>query len=132
MQECQSRPLEKQTNQAGRYLRMNTEDQSILEKDLSLIQMMEEARDNIPWELESPPCVCIGLNSKIALHYFSECKKWGIRWTYTNPGEVVPDALIWQYYDKYKDGVQAFNSLAKKWSVDLSQVKRIKTDFHSL
>ena len=96
--------------------------------DQEIIRMLNQARDNIHWELESESYVWHGKHYKRVLRYVPEWKEWAVYDIFAETGKAM-EPWTYCYYKKYEDALRAFNLWCEFDYLDPSKTKRIKPVF---
>ena len=91
--------------------------------------LLNQARNNIHWELESETYDWYGTNFKIVLRYVRERKEWAVYEIYADTGKEMNSSGLWGYYKKYEDALLAFNLWCEFDRTDPAKTKRTKPVF---
>ena len=100
------------------------------EKD-RLLSTLNQARDNIHWELDSPVYDFVGFEHKLVLRFSTERRKWALCDIDANTGEVVRPYSWWFYFKRYEDAVKDFKLWCLSLDLDPTKVKRTKIVFNT-
>ena len=91
--------------------------------------LLNQARDNIHWELESDAYDWNGTNYKYVLRYVPGRKEWAVYEIYAKTGKEVNFTKRWGCYKKYENALRTFNDWIDIDRRDKSKTKRIKPVF---
>ena len=94
--------------------------------DQEIIRMLNRAKNNIHWELESPSYEHRGVDFKVVLRYKPERKRWATYEIYANSGGPVCTQDYFSYRKKHPDARKDFYTMCTLFDLDSTEAKRIR------